>query len=110
MVFFYLKPKGFVLECCYHYYSDMRPVSNQPLRFFTTAKTHKFDDHSSIDLDDFELRSFIDQANTYTYNAAKIESDYLQPIAHNDYVIKDTFTFARIIKNDVLDVDEECLS
>ena len=25
-------------------YNDMRPVSNQPARFFATAKAHKFDD------------------------------------------------------------------
>ena len=37
-------------------------------------------------------------------------SDYLQPLAHNDYVIKDTLTFVEIIKNDVLDPDEEYVS
>ena len=40
--------------------------------------------------------------NYYNYNAAKIVSDYLQPLAHNDYVVKDTLTFAEIIKTDVL--------
>ena len=28
-------------------YNNMRPVSNQPARFFATAKTHKFDGYSS---------------------------------------------------------------
>ena len=84
----------------------MRPVLNQPARFFATANTDKFDDHSLINLDDLKFRSIIDQSNTYTYNAAKIVSDYLQPLAHNDYVIKDTVTFAEIIKSDVLDPDE----
>ena len=37
-------------------------------------------------------------------------SDYLQPLVHNDYVIKDTLTFAEIIKNDVLDPKEEYVS
>ena len=32
-------------------------------------------------------------------------SDYLQPLTHNDCFIKDTLTFAEIIKNDVLDPD-----
>ena len=77
----------------------MRPVSNQPARFFATANTHKFDDHFLINLDDLKFRPIIDQSNTYTYNAAKIVSDYLQPLAHNDYVIKDTVTFAEIIKS-----------
>ena len=34
-------------------------------------------------------------------------SDYLQPLANNDYVIKDTLTFAEITKNDVFDPKEE---
>ena len=37
-------------------------------------------------------------------------SDYLQPLVHSDYVIKDTLTFAEIIKNDVLDPKEEYVS
>ena len=88
----------------------MRPVSNQPARFFATAKTHKFDDHSLINLDDLKFRTIIDQSNTYTYNTAKMVSDYLQSLAHNDYVIKDTLRFAEIIQNDVLDPDEEYVS
>ena len=88
-------------------YSDMKPVLNQPTRFFATMKTHKFDDHSLINLDDLKFRPITDQSNTYTYNTAKTVSDYLQPLAHNNYVIKDTLTFAQIIKNDVLDPDAE---
>ena len=37
-------------------------------------------------------------------------SDYLQPLAHNEYVIKDTLTFAEIIENDVLDPKEHNVS
>ena len=91
-------------------YSDMRPVSNQLARFFATAKTHKFDNHSLISLDDLKFRPIKDQSNTYSYNAAKIVSDYLQLLTHNDYVIKETPTFAEIIKNDVLDPKEEYVS
>ena len=29
-------------------HSDMRPVSNQPARFFASVKTHKFDNYSLI--------------------------------------------------------------
>ena len=82
-------------------YSDMRPVSNQLARFFAIAKTHKFDNHSLINLDDLKFRPIIDQSITYGYNAAKIVSDYLQPLAHNAYVIKDTFTISEIIENDI---------
>ena len=84
----------------------MRPVSNQPARFFATAKTHKFDDHSSINVNNLKLRPITDQSNTFTYNVAKIVFDYLQPLAQNEYVIKDTLLFAEIIKNDTLDPDE----
>ena len=91
-------------------YNDMRPVSNQPARFFATAKTHKFDDYSSINVKKLKLRPIIDQSNTFTYNAAKIVSDYLQPLAQNEYVIKDTLSFAEIIKNDTSDPDEEYVS
>ena len=72
----------------------MRPVSNQLARFFATAKTHKFDNHSLISLDDLKFRPIKDQSNTYSYNAAKIVSDYLQLLTHNDYVIEETPTFA----------------
>ena len=56
---------------------------------FATAKTHKFDDYSSINANNLRLRPITDQSNTFTYNAAKIVSDYLQPLAQNEYVIKD---------------------
>ena len=78
-------------------YSDMRPVSNSAARFFAIAKTNKFDDLSLINLDDLKFRPIIDQSNTYTYNAAKIVSNYLQPLAQDDHVIKDTLTFSEII-------------
>ena len=34
---------------------------NQPARFLATAKTHKFDDYSLINLDDLKFRPIIDQ-------------------------------------------------
>ena len=83
-------------------YNDMRPVSNQPARFFATAKTHKFDDYSLINANNLKLRPITDQSNTFTYNAAKTVSDYLQTLAQNKYVIKDTLSFAKIIKHDIL--------
>ena len=63
-----------------------------------------------MNLDDLKFRPIIDQSNTCSYNASKIVSDYLQPLGHNDYLIKDTLTFAEIIKNDVLDPNEEYVS
>ena len=81
----------------------MRPVSNQPTRIFVTAKNLN---HFLINLDNLKFRPVTDQSNTYTYNPSKIVSDSLQPLAHNDYVIKDTLTITEIIKNNVLDPDE----
>ena len=37
-------------------------------------------------------------------------SDYLQPLAQNEYVIKDALSFAEMIKNDILDPEEEYVS
>ena len=49
----------------------MRPVSDQPARFFATTKTHKFDDRSLINANNLKLRPIICQSNTFTYNAVK---------------------------------------
>ena len=49
------------------YYDGMRPVSNQPARFFATAKTHKFDTIEDINFKDLKLRPIIDQTGTYIY-------------------------------------------
>ena len=91
-------------------YSDMRPVSNQPALLFAIVKTHKFDNYSSINVKNLKLRPFIDKFNTFTYNGAKIVSDYLQPLAQKEFVIKDGLLFAEIIKNYILDPDEEYVS
>ena len=48
--------------------------------------------------------------NTLTFYAAKIVSDYLQPLAQNESVIKDTLLFAGMVKNDILDPEEEYVS
>ena len=92
------------------YYKDMWPTSNQPARFFASAKTRKFDNFSDINVEQLKLRPIIDQSNTYTYNAAKVIGDYLKPLAKNEYVIDDTLTFPTFIKQDRLPLDEEYVS
>ena len=52
-------------------YNNIRPVSDQPARFFATTKTHKFDDCSLINANNLKLRPIICQSNTFTYNAVK---------------------------------------
>ena len=41
-------------------YENMRPKSNQPGRFFPTAKTQKFDSVNDITLDQLKLHPIID--------------------------------------------------
>ena len=47
-------------------YQNMRPVSNQPGRFFATAKTHKFENYNDITVETLKLRPIIDQTGTHT--------------------------------------------
>ena len=46
----------------------MRPISNQPGRFFATAKTHTFTSLSDITVENLKLHQIIDMTGTYTYN------------------------------------------
>ena len=43
------------------FYNDMMPSSHQPVRFFTTAKTHKFEKFDDINIKELKLRPIIDQ-------------------------------------------------
>ena len=45
---------------CHPDYDKMRPSSNQPTRFFTTAKTHKFDKFKDINIENLKLRPNVD--------------------------------------------------
>ena len=68
----------------------MRPISNQPARFFATAKTHKFKSLEEINVDQLKLRPIIDQTGTSIYNASKVIAKYLKPLAKNEFTISDT--------------------
>ena len=95
----------------YKYYNKMRPDSNRPARLFGTAKTHKFESVDEVNVDNLKFRPIIDQTGTYTYNAAKIIADYLKPLCSNEYNIKDTQSFANMLKaQDPLRDDEEYVS
>ena len=77
----------------------MRPISNQPARFFATAKTHKFDTLENINVNDLKLRPMIDQTGTYIYDASKVVAEFLKPIARNGFTISDTLAFPELLKN-----------
>ena len=60
------------------------PVSNQPARFFVTAKTHKFKSLEEINVNhQLKLRPIIDQTGTYIDNASKGIAKYLKPLDKN---------------------------
>ena len=54
----------------------MQPDNNQPARSYGAAKTHKFETLEDITVAKLNFRSIIDQTRTFTYNAAKLISDY----------------------------------
>ena len=77
----------------------MRPVLNQPARFFVTAKTHTFKSLEEINVDQHKLRSIMDQTSTFIYNASKVIAKYLKSLAKNEYTTSDTLTFPDLVKN-----------
>ena len=48
-----------------------------------------------------KFRPIMDQTGTYTYNAAQIISNYLEPLCINEYKIKDTLQCPQLL-NDLL--------
>ena len=81
------------------HYDQMRPVSNQPGRFFATAKTHKFTSLNDITVENLKLRPIIDLTGTYTYNTSKVIANYLRPLSKNQYTISDTLKFPELLKS-----------
>ena len=75
----------------------MQPDSNQPVRLYGTAKTHKFEILDDITVVNLKFQPIIDQTGTFMYNAAKVISDYLRPLCKNEYSINDTQTFPSML-------------
>ena len=76
------------------HYDQMRPVSNQPGRFFATAKTHKCTSLNDITVENLKFRPIIDLTGTCTYNTSNVIANYLRPLSKNQYTISDTFKFS----------------
>ena len=90
---------------------DMRPISNQSGKIYATAKTHKFDSREDITIQNLRFCPIISQIGTYTYNAAKVLSDYMRPLCQNEYKISVTQSFtSQIIQQPPLEEDEEYVS
>ena len=79
-------------------YDKMRPKSSQPARLYATAKTHKFNNLDEITVEKLKFRPIVDQIGTATYDAAKVISEYLKPLAFNEYRINDCLKFPDMIK------------
>ena len=88
------------------HYDQMRPVSNQPGRFFATAKTRKFTSLNDITVENLKLRPIIDLTGTYTYNTSKVIANYLRPLSKNQYTISDTLKFPDLLKS--ADTNDNC--
>ena len=88
----------------------MRCVSNQPVQFFATAKTHKFKSLEEINVGQLKLRPIIDQTGTYIYSASKVIAKYLKRLAKNEFTISDTLTFPDLVKNASNSIEYEDVS
>ena len=81
------------------HYDQMRLVSNQPGRFFATAKTHRFTSLNDITIENLKLRPIIDLTGTYTYNTSNVIANYVRPLSKNQYTISDTLNFLDLLKS-----------
>ena len=77
----------------YERYKDMQPDGNQPARLYGTAKTHKFETLEEITGVNLKFQITIYQTGMFTYNAAKVMSDYLRTLCQNQYSIDDAQNF-----------------
>ena len=93
--------QGFLYRHFYKtkYYDRMRPVSDQPARFFATTKTYKLVTIEDINVKDLKLTPIIDQTGTYIYDASKVVAQFLKPHARNEFTISDTLAFPELLKN-----------
>ena len=88
----------------------MRPTSSQPGRLFATEKTHNLTDTKQINISNLKLCPIIDQTGTHLYDCSKIIAQYLQPLAINEYRISDTLSFPDILRENLLDSNEDYVS
>ena len=86
------------------------PSSHQPARFFTSAKTHKFENFDDINIKELKLRPIIDQTGTCYYKTGKVIAQYLKPLTKNEFVINNTQDFPSMLNRVELSEDEEDVS
>ena len=89
------------------FYNDMMPSSHQPARFFTSAKTHKFENVDDINIKELKPRPVIDQTGTCYYKTGKVIAQYLKPLTKNEFVINDTQDFPLMLNRVEISEDED---
>ena len=89
------------------FYKDMMPSSHQPVKFFTSAKTYKFESFDDINIKELKLRSIIDQTGTHYYKTGKVITQYLKPLTKNEVIINNTQDFPSVLNRVELSEDEE---
>ena len=77
----------------------MHPVSNQPGRFFATAKTYKLTSLKDITVENLKLRQIIDLTGTCSYNTSKVTANYLRRLSKNQCSISDKLKFSDWLKS-----------
>ena len=85
----------------------MMPSFHQPARFFTSAKTHKFESFDDINIKELKLWPIIDQTGTRYYKTGKVIAQYLKPLTKNEVIINNTQDFPSMPKGVELSEDEE---
>ena len=93
----------------YEHYEKMLSKSNQPGQLYGTAKTNKFNSIEDIILENLKFRPIIAQSGTY--NAAQVLADHLKPLcSDNNYIIRNTQEFPKLLQQDPLLPNEEYVS
>ena len=92
------------------FYNNIMPSSHQPARFFTSAKTHTFENFDDINIKELKLRPAIDQTGICYYKTGKVIAQYPKPLTKNEFVIKRTQEFPSMLNRVEMSEDEEYVS
>ena len=81
--------------------------SHQPARFFTSAKTQKFENFDDVNIKELKLQPIIDQTGTCYYKTGNVIAQYLKPLTKNEFLINNTQDFPSMLNRVELSEDEE---
>ena len=81
-----------------------------PACLYGTDKTKKFETLEDNTVANLKFWSIIDYSGMFTYNTAKVISDYLRPLCKNKYFINNTQKFTSMLCSCYLQDDEEDVS